>query len=115
MCGSFHCGVAHKPISIQEAVKIPEAKAAMDREWIHGKTVHFVNFTDFCHLKHAELTTLQKYKRRVVSPEHNVKEEEGHRGVFAQQGASASRMAAAMFLDTTSKLPGVAGETCDAI
>ena len=28
--GSFHCGLAHKPVSMQEATKIPEAKAAVD-------------------------------------------------------------------------------------
>ena len=27
--GSFHCGLVHKPVSIQEAVKVPEARAAI--------------------------------------------------------------------------------------
>ena len=31
--GSFHYGLVHKPISIQEAMETPEAKAAVDEEW----------------------------------------------------------------------------------
>ena len=44
----------------------------------------------------------------------NVKDEEGCSAVFTEQGASASQMAAAKFLDTISKLPGLVGETSDA-
>ena len=29
--GSFHCGLVHMPVCIQEAVKKPEAKAAVDK------------------------------------------------------------------------------------
>ena len=60
--------------------------------------------------------TIQKYMGRVVlRVEDNVKDEEGYRAVFTEQGASASEMAAAKFLDTISKLLGMAGETSDAI
>ena len=45
----------------------------------------------------------------------NVKDEEGYRAVFTEQGASACQMAAAKFLDTMSNLPGMPGETNDAI
>ena len=38
----------------------------------------------------------------------NVKDEEGYRAVFTEQGALASQMAAATFLDTISELLGVA-------
>ena len=31
--GSFHYGLVHKPVSLHEAMKIPEAKAAVDKEW----------------------------------------------------------------------------------
>ena len=44
----------------------------------------------------------------------NAKDEEGHRAVFTAQGASASQMAAAKFLDSNSHLR-MAGETGDAI
>ena len=29
--GSFHCGLVHKPTSVQEALKIPEANAVVDK------------------------------------------------------------------------------------
>ena len=31
--GSFHYGLAHKPVSLQEAMMIPEARAAVDKTW----------------------------------------------------------------------------------
>ena len=31
--GIFHCGLVHKPIPMSEAMKIPEAKAAVNKEW----------------------------------------------------------------------------------
>ena len=37
--GSFHCGLGHKPGSIQEAMKIPDAKAAVDKELEKVKTI----------------------------------------------------------------------------
>ena len=81
-----------------------------------GKTVHVANLMDLCNLKNAELAKhLQIYKARVVLREDNVKDEEGYRTAFAEQGGSASQMAAAKFLDTISKLPGMAGETSDAV
>ena len=39
VCGSFHCGLVHKPVSIQEALKIPDAKAAVDKELEKEKTI----------------------------------------------------------------------------
>ena len=44
-----------------------------------------------------------------------MKDEEGSWVVFTEQGASASHMAAATFLDTISKLLGMAGEASDAV
>ena len=56
---------------------------------------------DLCRLKNVELAKhLQKYKGRVVLLEDTVKDEEGYRAVFTEQGASASQMAAAKLLDT---------------
>ena len=79
--GSSHDGSARKPVSIQEDMKMPEAKAAVEKEWeklkkisawngkkvksksevVAGepvkmeKTVHFANLMEVCHLKNAEL------------------------------------------------------------
>ena len=52
--------------------------------------------------------TPQKYKGRVVLRGDNSKDEEGHSAVCTEQGASVSQMAAAKFLDTISKLLGMA-------
>ena len=71
---------------------------------------------DLCHLKHAELqTSVQKYKGRVVFRGDRVKDETGFYAVFTEQGASASQMAAAKFLDTIARMPGMAGQAADAV
>ena len=75
-----------------QAMKIPAAKAAVDKEWeklekipawdltevrsksevidearTKGRTVHFPSLMEICHLKNAELETKhQKYKGRIV-------------------------------------------------
>ena len=138
---SFHYGLVHKLVSIQEGMKIPDATAAVDKEWdklknipawdvkkarsqaevviqakMNAKTVHFANLMDLCNLKNAGLAKhLQKNKARVVLREDNVKDEEGYRAVFTEQGGSASQMAAAKFLDTISKLPSGAGESSNSV
>ena len=67
---------------------------------------------DVCHLENAELAKhLQKDMERVVFR----KDEEKIEGTVPGLGGSASLMAAAKFLDTISKLPGMAGETSDAV
>ena len=67
---------------------------------------------DLCHLKNAELAKhLQKYKGKDVLWGDNVKDEEGYWAIFTEQSASA----AAKFLDTNSKLPGMTGEASDAV
>ena len=37
--GSFHYGLVHKPVFVQEAMKIPEAKSAVEEEWHELDTV----------------------------------------------------------------------------
>ena len=74
-----HYNLVHKFIPTLQAVKIPAAKAAMDKEWeklekisewnlmkvkskkqvidkarTSGVTVHFASLMDICHLKNAE-------------------------------------------------------------
>ena len=75
-----HYNLVHKFIPMPQAVKIPAAKAAVDKEWeklekisawnltkvkskksvidearASGATVHFASLMDICHLKNAEL------------------------------------------------------------
>ena len=87
-----HYNLVHKFIPMLQAMKIPAAKAAVDKEWeklekipawdltkvrnksegidegrTKGAKVHFASLMDICHLKNAELETKhQKYKGRVV-------------------------------------------------
>ena len=51
-----------------------------------------------------------KTKERVVLRRDNVKNDSGHRAVFAEQVASASQVAGANFLETCSRHSGMAGE-----
>ena len=86
--------LVHKFIPMPQAMKIPAAKAAVDKEWeklekisawnltkvrskkevidearTNGIKVHFASLMDICHLKNAELETKhQKYKRSSCSP-----------------------------------------------
>ena len=71
---------------------------------------------DLCHLKRSELSeNLQTYKGRVVFRGGAVKDESGFYAVFTEQGASASQMAAAKFLDAIARMPGMKGEASDAV
>ena len=87
-----HNNLVHKLTPMPQAMKIPEAKAAVDKEWeklekisawnlakVRNKydvinearkkdvKVHCASLMDLCHLKNAELEKKhQKYKGRVV-------------------------------------------------
>ena len=87
-----HENLVHKLIPMPQAMKIPAAKAAVDKEWekldkksawnltkvrskkevidearTSGAKVHFASLMDMCHLKNAELEAKhQKYKGRIV-------------------------------------------------
>ena len=122
-------------------MKIPAAKAAVDKKWEKlekisawnltkvrskkevidearksGATVHFASLMDICHLKNAELEAKhQKYKGRVVLRGDIVKDDSGSYAVFTDQGSSASQMTAAKVMDVISRLPGCAGQAADAV
>ena len=125
-----HYNLVHKFIPMPQAMKIPAAKAAVDKEWeklekifawnltkvrskkevideakTSGATVHFASLMDICHLKNAELEAKhQKYKGRVVLRGDIVKDDSGSYAVFTEQGSSASQMAAAKIMDIISGL-----------
>ena len=103
-----HYNLAHKLIPMPQAMKIPAAKAAVDKEWeklekipawnvtkvrnkkevidearTKGAKVHFASLMDICHVKNAELETKhQKYNGRVVLRGVNVKDDSGSYAVF---------------------------------
>ena len=108
-----HCNLVHKFIPMPQAMKIPAAKAAVDKEWeklekipvwnltkvrnksevieearTKGAKVHFASLMDICHLKNAELETKhQKYKSLRGDI---VKDDSGSYAVFTEQGSSSS-------------------------
>ena len=136
-----HYNLVHKFILMPQAMKIPAAKAAVDKEWeklekisawnlakvkskkkvidearTSGATVHFASLMDICHLKNAELEAKhQKYKGRVVLRGDIVKDNSGSYAVFTEQGSSASQMTAAKIMDIISRLPGCDGQAADAV
>ena len=136
-----HYNLIHKFIPMPPAMKIPAAKAAVDKEWeklekisawnltkvkskkevidearTKGAKVHFASLMDICHLKNAELEAKhQKYKGRVVLCGDIAKNDSGSYAVFTEQGSSASQMTAAMIMDIISRLPGCDGQAADAV
>ena len=90
--GTIHCNITFIPMP--QAMKIPAAKAAVDKEWeklekipawdltkvrsksevieearTKGRKVHFASLMDICHLKNAELETkAPKIQRSSCSP-----------------------------------------------
>ena len=133
-----HYNLVHKFIPMSQAMEIPAAKAAVDKEWrqisawnlttvrskkevidevmTKGAKVHFASVVDICHLKNAELEAKhQKYKGRVVLRGDVVKDNSGSYAVFTEQGSSASQMTAAEIMDIISRLPWCAGQAADAV
>ena len=136
-----HYNLVHKFIPMPQAMKIPAAKAAVDKEWeklekisawnltkvkskkqvidearTSGVTVHFASLVDICHLKNAEMeANHQKYKGRVVLRGDIVKNNSGSYAVFTEQGSSASQMTAAKIMDIIARLPGCNGQAADAV
>ena len=94
------------------SIKIPDAKAAVEKEWEKlkkipawqlsksqkqkkevieearnkGRKVHFASFVDLCHLKNSELEPqYQKYKGRVILRGDMVKDDSGSYAVFTEK------------------------------
>ena len=105
-----HYNLVHIFIPVPQAMKIPAAKAAVDKEWeklenilawdktkvrnksevidearTKGANVHFASLMDICHLKNAKLEAKhQKYKGRVVLRGDIVKDDSGSYAVFTE-------------------------------
>ena len=137
----LHYNLVHKFIPMPQAMQIPAANAAVDKEWeklekisawnltkvrskkevidearTKGAKVHFASLMDICHLKNAELEAKhQKYKGQVVLRGDIVKDDSGSYAVLTEQGSSASQMTAAKVMDIISRLPGCDGQAADAV
>ena len=114
----FHSNLVHKFIPMPQAMKIPDAKAAVDTECQNLETipawdvkkvkskkrvmkeapknnnkVHFGALMDLGHLKNSELEPqFQKYTGRVVLRGDIVKDDSGACAVFTEHGSSASQL-----------------------
>ena len=136
-----HYNLVHNFIPMPQALKIPAAKAAVDKEWeklekisawnltkvrskkdlidearTSGAKVHLASLMDICHLKNAELEAEhQKYKGRVVLRGDIVKYDSLSYAALTEQGSSASQMTAAKIMDIISRLPGCDGQAADAV
>ena len=136
-----HYNLVHKFIPMPQAMKIPAAKASVDKEWENmekfsawnltkvtskkevidearssGAKVHFASLMDICHLKNADLEAKhQKNEGRVVLRGDIVKDDSGSYAVFTEQGSSASQLTAAKIMDIISRLPGCDGQAADAV
>ena len=127
-----HFNLVHKFIPMPQRMKIPDAKAALDKEWKKldailawqlekvkskkevtleaqrdKKKVHFATLMDICHPNKCGVRTLkvQKYKGRVVLRGDIVKDDSGSYAVFAERGSSASQMTAAKVMDVIARQP----------
>ena len=133
--------LVHKFIPMPQAMKILDAKAAVDKEWkkletiparqletVKSKTevileaqrdkkkVHCATLMDICHLKNSDLEPqFQKYKGGIVLRGHIVKDDSGACAVFTEQASSASQMTAAKVMDVIAQLPVCDGQAADAI
>ena len=125
-----HYTVVLKFIPMLQAMKIPAAKAAVDKEWekhakipawnltkvrskkevidearTKGMKVQIASLMDICHLKTAELETKHhKYKGRVVLRGDIVKDDSGSYAVFTEQGSSAPQMTAVKWMSLRTKI-----------
>ena len=109
--------MVHEPIAIKDAIKIPDAKKALDVEWTklnkqrvweletvreysevkslalqEGRVVNFGRVYPLCFMKHAEQSLENwKLKGRVVFQGNNVHTQEGLTAVFSEAATSACR------------------------
>ena len=119
-----HYNWVHKFIPTPHVMKIPAAKAAVEKEWERLEKIPawnlakirskkevidearregFASSMDICQLKNAELETKhQKYKSRAVLRSDIVKDDSDSYAVFIEQRSSASQMTAAKVMDIIS-------------
>ena len=91
-------------------MKIPAAKAAVDKEWEKSEKIPALNLTKV--RSKSEVSDEARTKGEKV---HLASlDDSGPYAVFTEQGSSASHMTAAKVMDIISRLPGCAGQAADA-
>ena len=132
--------LVHRFIPMPQVFKIPDAKAALEKEWEnwrkyrHGtwrksktkvrwsmkqglRAILFIlcRWWNLCHVTNSELEPQhQKYKGRVVLRGGIVKDDSASHAVFTEQWSSASQMTAVKVMDIISRLPGCSGQAANA-
>ena len=120
MSSSSHYNLVRNFSDAPPAMKMPDAKAAGEKDWeklkkipawqltkvknknevidearTQRRKVQFESLMDLCHLKNSQLEPqFQKYKGRVVLRGDIVKDDSGSYAVFTEQRSSASQMTA---------------------
>ena len=110
-------------------MKIPAAKAAVDKEWEKLEKIPAWDITkvrskseviDEARTKGAKVhsnwrQSTKKYKGRDVLRGDIVEDDSGSYAVFTEQGSSASQKTAAKVMDIISRLPGCSGQAAEAV
>ena len=129
-----HYNPVHTFIPMPQAMKIHEAKTAVDKEWNNCKRFRHGSWRksetrkrwSMKQGKKAKQCIFRRYWTSVISRlrnwNQNIKKYRGRvvlRGtsnaVFTEQGSSASQMTAAKEMDVTARPPGCAGQAADAV
>ena len=132
----------HIFIPSPQAMKIPDAKAAVDKEWKKLEAISawqlnkvksekevikeaqkrlekkstFLHRWTFANSINAELEPkYQKYKGRVVLSDDIVKDDTRSYAVFKDQGSLAPQLTAAKVFDVIAKIPDCDGQAADAV
>lgn len=132
--------LVHTPVTIQDAMRIPGAKAAIDTEWqtlwkkgiwdastvrekdgvirearTQSRTVNIGKVIPLCFIKNSQLPEAQHvYKGRVVLRGNCINDDTWCFAVFSEQGTSASHMAASNMLAALAHMPDMEGQDADA-
>ena len=136
-----HYNKVHKFILMPHVMKIPVAKAAVNKEWKKIETIPAEQL-EKVRSKKEVIKEAQKNKKkstllhwwtsviwrtrswsrnsnstkgRLVLRADIVKDDSGAHAVFAEQGSSASQMTAAKVMDVIARLPDCDGQAADAI
>ena len=131
-----HCNPVHKFIPMLQAMKMPDAKEAVEKEWEkletiqawqltkgrnkneviaearnEGRKIPFASSMYLCHLKKSDMEPqFQKYKGQVELRGDIVKDDAGSYAVCTEQGSPAAKV-----MDILTRLPRCAGQAADAI
>ena len=101
-----------KSLPAQDFKKAKPKSEVVQQAKKDGRLVHFASLMDICHLKHSELAKhLQTRKEEGRAPEGQDQRQKVDRKQNSRsKGAAASQMTAERFLETISRLVGMAGE-----